>query len=78
MSRIDQKSETIVRKYYHAEFLICNSCLWCASLLNDNYIQGCLSCGSEKIESIPIGKKEAYKMDINVGSVSVEFWDVKK
>lgn len=76
--RQDQISH-IIRKYHHAEFLICNSCLWCASWLdNDNSIQRCPICASEKLESIPVAETEAYRMNMNVGNISIEFWNIKK
>jgi hypothetical protein len=78
MSRQDQTSYTI-RKYHHAKFLICNSCLWCASWLNGvNYIQRCPTCTSEKLELIPIGETEGYRINIDASSVSMEFWNLKK
>jgi len=69
----------IVRKYQDATFLICNSCLWCASWLDgDNSIQRCPTCTSEKLELIPIGETEAYRMNIDGNGVSMEFWNLKK
>jgi hypothetical protein len=74
----NQRSE-IIRKYHDAKFLICNSCLWCASwLAGDNYFQTCPTCMSEKLESIPIGETEAYNMNIDNNGISIEFWNLKK
>ncbi len=75
--RQDQTSHTI-RKYHHAKFLICNSCLWCASWLDgDNSIQRCPTCTSEKLELIPITETE-YRMNMDVSGISIEFWNLKK
>ncbi len=74
-SRQDQKSH-MIREYHHAKFLICNSCLWCASWLDDdNSIQRCPTCTSEKLELIPIAETEAYRMDMDGNGVSMEFWN---
>ena len=74
-SRQDQASH-IIRKYHHARFLICNSCLWCASWLDgDNSIQICPTCRSEKLELTPISETEAYRMNIDGGGISMEFWN---
>ena len=73
----NQRSE-IVRNYHDAKFLICNSCLWCASWLDaDNLIQMCPTCRSEKMELIPIAETEAYRVNIERGSASMEFWNLK-
>jgi hypothetical protein len=43
-------------------FLICESCFWCASYLN-NYrkvVTNCPICGSKKIEFMPISHNEVY------------------
>ena len=74
----NQRSE-ITRKHHDAKFLICNSCLWCASWLDaDNSIQMCLTCRSEKLELIPIAETEAYRVNMEGGGVSMEFWNLKK
>ena len=74
-SRQDQASH-IIRKYHHARFLICKSCLWCASwLAEDNSIQICPTCRSEKLELTPISETEAYRMNIDGGGISMEFWN---
>lgn len=76
--RQDQKSETI-RNYHDARFLICNSCLWCASwLIDDYFIHSCPTCRSEKLELIPIARTEAYHIKMNGNGVSMEFFNLKK
>ena len=77
-TRNNQWSETI-RNYHDAKFLICNSCLWCASWLDgDNCFQRCPTCTSEKLELIPIAETEAYHMNMDGNGVSMEFWNLKK
>jgi hypothetical protein len=74
----NQRSETI-RSYHDAKFIICNSCLWCASwLAGDNFFQRCPICMGEKLELIPIGRTEAYLIVKLDNSVAMEFWNVKK
>lgn len=69
----DQKSETI-RNYHDTRFLICNSCLWCASwLIDDYFIQSCPICRSEKLELIPIARTEVYRINKEGRGVSMEF-----
>ena len=73
------QSSEIIRKYHDAKFLVCNSCLWCASwLAGDNSFQRCPSCTSEKLELIPVGETEAYRISIDTTGLSMEFWNLKK
>ncbi|MEO9362832.1 MAG: hypothetical protein ABI348_02920 [Nitrososphaera sp.] len=45
-----------------AYFLLCNSCLWCASRLGPaGIIERCPVCGAA-VEAIPILPNEAYRM----------------
>jgi hypothetical protein len=45
------------------EFLLCNSCYWCASDIgSESKFTKCLSCDSVEVESMPIAKK-AHKFD---------------
>jgi hypothetical protein len=50
-------------------FIICNMCLWCASLYsNANSISNvkCPACDdSRNLESIPISKNESFKINYN-------------
>ena len=66
-----------IREYHNAQFIICNSCLWCASYLayNDD-IPDCPTCRSNKIELLPISEKEAYQIGIEHGGISIEFWNI--
>jgi hypothetical protein len=73
------QSSEIIRKYHDAKFLVCNSCLWCASwLAGDNYFERCPTCTSERLELIPIAETEAYRVNIGGGGISMEFWNLKK
>ena len=77
-ARQNQKSESI-KNYYDAKFLICNSCLWCASwLIDDYFIQSCPTCRSEKLELTPITRTEGYHIKMDGNGVSMEFWNLKK
>jgi hypothetical protein len=44
------------------EFLICNSCFWCASTLGEYDIKACPSCKNDVLESFPISKRQ-YEID---------------
>jgi hypothetical protein len=57
-------------------FLICSSCFWCASYLNNmhSFVDVCPSCKDEKVESMPIAFDETYKFDYDAGrGVILEF-----
>ena len=61
-------------------FIICRSCFWCASHLN-NMNRGfaiCPSCKDSKVESMPISIEETYKFDYD-GSrgVTLEFGRIR-
>lgn len=53
------------------QFLICPSCFWCASYTglssSKSYerLTQCVVCKNDKIESIPIGSDESYKVNYN-------------
>jgi len=77
----------INKKLYHehqnntstANFLLCKSCFWCASLL-DNRTSGdvCPSCMKAELESIPISLHETYKFDYDASrGVTLEFEAIK-
>ena len=48
------------------EFLICNSCFWCASTLGECSVEACPSCKNDLLESFPISKRQ-YDIDNNSG-----------
>jgi hypothetical protein len=59
------------------DFLLCNSCFWCASYLNlrtSFIVVQCPLCKENAIEWIPISANDAYSFDYNpVTGVIVEF-----
>ena len=78
MSTVKQHQKTkTIRKYQDAQFLICNSCFWCASNLagNLNHVENCPACRSHKMDIIPISEKEAYMVYMNGNNISMEFWN---
>jgi hypothetical protein len=53
--------------YKKAQFLICDSCFWCASVLDDREASGaCPLCKCTMLESIPIASGESYRFDRNL------------
>jgi hypothetical protein len=59
------------------QFLLCQSCFWCASYFNySEVVTRCPTCDSNNIESLPISNSEFYKFshDRNRG-VTLEFAD---
>lgn len=57
-------------------FLICSSCFWCASYLNNKHrsVEVCLTCNGAKVESMPISFDETYKFDYDSArGVTLEF-----
>ena len=78
MSSIKQRQETnTIRIYHDAQFLICNSCFWCASYLSHDphCVENCAAYRSDRMEVIPISQKEAYKVNMEGSSISMEFWN---
>jgi len=73
----------INKKLYHEHqnitptpnFLLCKSCFWCASLLNNRpTVDVCPSCMKAELESIPISLREIYKFDYDASrGVTLEF-----
>lgn len=51
------------------QFLLCQSCFWCASYIglqsitNYEILTQCVICKNGKIESLPISSNESYKFD---------------
>jgi peptide subunit release factor 1 (eRF1) len=61
----------------YRDLVICNNCLWAASLLKDaasvNF-QLCPACGKGDLEIIPVADYESYKMSIdNKRGIEIEF-----
>lgn len=58
------------------DFLLCNSCFWCASYLNlRGYdVSECPSCKESTIERMPLSANDVYSFDYNqVTGVILEF-----
>jgi hypothetical protein len=57
------------------QFVICDSCFWCASTLADKAIIGkCPCCRADSVESIPIAAGEKYSFDYDIhGGITLEF-----
>lgn len=52
----------------YRDLVICNNCLWAASLLKDSAsvnFQLCPTCGKGDLEIIPVADYESYKMSID-------------
>jgi hypothetical protein len=59
---INQQIETNVAKERY--FLICDSCLWCASYFeNEMTVTKCPLCRKGKIDCMPIGEDKNYRFD---------------
>lgn len=53
--------------------LLCNSCYWCATQLEEREGNTCPSC-SNVIEAIPIGKGEIFSLEVDLKKdVSFQF-----
>jgi hypothetical protein len=61
-------------------FLICKSCFWCASVLNNIHrsVEVCLSCMNSELDSMPLSFDEPYKFNYDVRrGVTLEFERIK-
>ena len=58
----------------YRDLVICNSCLWAASLLRGSHgFQACPICGRTVLDTIPVGDYEAYTLEIHNKNVEIEF-----
>ena len=56
------------------DLVICNSCLWAASLLRGSHgFSVCDMCGNTTLDVIPVNDYESYAMDIRNKNVEIEF-----
>jgi hypothetical protein len=56
------------------DLVICNSCLWAASLLRGSQgFQTCPICRNLVLDTIPVGDYEAYTLEIRNESVEIQF-----
>ncbi|MEO9362687.1 MAG: hypothetical protein ABI348_02185 [Nitrososphaera sp.] len=68
------------RRIAPVNFVICNECFWCASLLlGAGSINGCPSCHKNALEEVPVSGNERYAFDYGpTGGVVLEFSPVHK
>jgi peptide subunit release factor 1 (eRF1) len=61
----------------YRDLVICNNCLWAASLLKDSAsvnFRLCPECGKRDLEIIPVGDYESYKLRIDKKrGIEIEF-----
>ena len=76
---LDQQRETDnhVKLTKDRYFLICKSCLWCASYYKDQMaFAQCPLCYDGKIECMPIGDDENYCSDYSHSKgIELKFWN---
>ena len=60
-------SSPIARISKKIDFLLCNSCFWCASYLNLRSfgVIDCPSCDENTIERMPLSANDVYSFDYN-------------
>jgi len=75
-------ASTIARISKKIDFLLCNSCFWCASYLNlrsSFVVIECPSCKENTIEWMPLSANDVYLFDYNrVTGVILEFSNYNK
>lgn len=57
----------------YRDLVICNNCLWSASLLRGPRFVKCHICGNDKIEIVPVGDQEGYDLIIGERGVEIDF-----
>lgn len=58
----------------YRDLVICNSCLWAASLLKDSHgFLTCPACGNISLDVIPVNDYEIYTMNVRNKSVEIDF-----
>jgi hypothetical protein len=74
-------SSPIARISNKIDFLLCNSCFWCASYLNLRISFGvieCPSCKENTVERMSLSANDVYLFDYNrVTGVSLEFANMR-
>jgi hypothetical protein len=63
------------------DFLLCNSCFWCASYLNlgSFRVSECPSCDENTIERMPLSANDVYSFDYDrISGVVLEFSNYNK
>jgi hypothetical protein len=61
----------------YRDLVICNRCLWSASLLRGPKYTVCPNCGNDRIEIVPVGDRESYNVRIANKGVEIDF-DIEK
>lgn len=81
MARDEKSLPSVARIAKKIDFLLCNSCFWCASYLNMRGGFGlteCPSCNENKIELMPLSANDVYLFDYNqVTGVILQFSNYK-
>jgi 4-hydroxy-3-methylbut-2-en-1-yl diphosphate synthase IspG/GcpE len=58
----------------YRDLVICNSCLWAASLLKGSHgFIACPVCSNISLDVIPVSDYEAYTLNIDNKNVQIEF-----
>lgn len=58
----------------YRDLVICNRCLWAASLLKGSRgFIACPVCGNTSLDVIPVNDYEAYTMNVRNKNVELEF-----
>lgn len=45
---------------HHPSFIICNDCLWCATVIQDIAVGSCPNCATSTLEAIPLSADEKF------------------
>ena len=70
----DLASSYIMNVKRERNFLVCNSCLWCASILySDNIISSCPICNDDRLERIPICDNESFSYNYDKKGIVFHF-----
>lgn len=67
------------RRIAPVNFVICNECFWCASLLLGlGSVERCPSCHKNALETVPVSSNERYAFDYSpTGGAVLEFSPVQ-
>jgi hypothetical protein len=83
------KNNEILRHIDHSYFLICNSCLWCATYFDISNLESlcasqthafsCHICSSHNTELIPISTDESFRIEYSLTrGMEMEFYKTNK
>lgn len=66
IAKIDERLGSSIKiQSNSANFVICDSCFWCASCLRGTYESRCLACGSPIASAIPIVRNETFMVEVD-------------